>query len=90
MVVIKKIGDNYYLCKKKRGLYRGSHNIQEKFTNKFRISANWHKKGGKLNLHHSVTIVTPEELVGKKIMLKVITIEDKKEFKLEELEGIYG
>ena len=90
MVVIKKIGDNYYLCKKKRGLYRGNHNIQEKFTSIFRIRANWHKKGGKLNLNHAVTITSPEELVGKKIMLKVIIVEDKKGFKFEDLGEMYG
>ena len=90
MVNIKKIGNEYYLCKKKRGLYRGKHYIQEKFTNKFVIKANSFKKGGRLNLNHRFTISTPEDLVGKKIMLKVIVTEDKKQFKFEDLEEMYG
>ena len=99
MVAIKKIGDEYFLCKRKIGLYRGSHNIQEKFTNKFRVISGWYKKGGRLSLNCKGTITVPEELVGKKIILKVVIVEDiklgnilpkpKKEFKFEELELIH-
>ena len=91
MVAIKKIGDEYFLCKRKTGLYRGNHNIQEKFTNKFRIISNWSKKGGQLKLS-KVSVSVPDELVGKKIMLKVVIVDDKKpnkEFKFEDLEGVY-
>ena len=90
MVVIKKIGDEYFLFKRKTGLYRGNHIIQEKFSPIFIVKAGCHKSSS-LKLTN-LTITCPKELFGKKIMLKVVIVEDeksKKEFKFEDLEGVY-
>ena len=88
MAIIKKLGDGYYLCKKKRGLYKGNHIVQEKWINIFRVRADSYKSGTLSVI--SRNIHAPKELVGKKIMLKVIVIEDKKKFRFEDLEEIYG
>ena len=89
MAIIKKIGDGYYLCKKKRGLYRGNHNVQEKFISIFKVKASSYKTGCKIQVNRA-NIYFPQEFFGKKIMLKVIIVEDKKQFKFEDLESAYG
>ena len=90
MAIIKKIGDDYYLCKRKIGLYRGSHNIQEKYTPIFKVKSGWYKTQCIIQVGYR-NVYLPKELFGKKIMLKVVVIEDKKEeFKFEDLEEIYA
>lgn len=86
MATIKKIGDEYYLCRRKKGLYRGKLIKQNKWCNTFRIKAG-HYDSGVISISHNVTC--PKELLGKKIMLKVVVVEDKKRFDVDDLEGIY-
>ena len=93
MVVIKKIEDEYFLFKRKKGLYRGNHNIQDKYNPFFIVKAGSHSTTSRFSLSNNCHIYCPKELFGKKIMLKVVIVEDeksKKEFKFEDLEVIYG
>ena len=87
MATIRKIGNEYFLCKKKLGIYRGNHILQDKWTNIFRIKSGGYKNSACFNLSSKNTINAPHELFGEKIMLKVIVIEDKKRFKFENMKS---
>lgn len=73
MAAIKKIGDKYFLCKKKRGIYRGNLIIQDKWTPLFRVRASNGKKGGVIPMSNNITF--PEHFVGKKIMFKLVIVD---------------
>lgn len=77
MATIHKIGDDYFLCKKKRGLYRGTHMPQNKWTPLFKTRAIG-KYGTYLNIGNNLPITCPKELFGKKIMFKVVFVDNRK------------
>ena len=71
--MIKKIGEDYYLCKKIKGRDRGSHGKNyEKFRNWFGVRAT-QSNCGRISCSNEITI--PTELVGKRIRLKVEIVE---------------
>ena len=77
MVTIHKIGDDYFLCKRKRGLYRGTHMPQNKWSPLFKTRA-MGKYGTYLKMGCGISITCPKELFGKKIMLKVVVVDNRK------------
>ena len=74
MVTIKKIGKEYFLCKKKRGVYKKNKN---KWTPIFWVKSSWYKSPSRFLIGNNCAVSCPQELFGKKIMLKVIIIEEK-------------
>ena len=76
MVTIKKIGDDYFLCKRKKGLYRGTHMPQNKWTPLFKTRAVG-KYGTYLYVSQEIKITCPKELLGKKIMFKVVIVDER-------------